>query len=551
MNRKILILTLILTILFTLVACAAEKPADNNAAMPTTTTAQSATATPESVPAAEATATPAQETAADTTSPIGWSEESHSNDVDPNYEVVFPQDKVNRITITISPENWAAMQADMTDLFGEPGARSGGGPGAMPGGGDFAPLAEGGMPDGGGDFAIANPMWVTATIAFEGKTWTNVGVRYKGNSSLQNSWNNQSAALPFKLDFDEFEDAYPEIKNQRFYGFKQLSLANNFGDASYMRDTIAYGVLKDAGLAAAETATYEVFLDHGDGPVALGLYTMVEVIDDTVISHYFDDDSGNIYEAEGAGVSLAEGALDQLSTGFQKESNEDENDWSDLEGLYNILHSANRITSPEAWRAELESVFDVDTFLEWLAISAVIQHWDTYGAMAHNFYLYNNPDTGQLTWISWDHNMTLGNSMGGGGDGGMPPRSEEGQAPEAPAAPQGSAPAGGPGGRGGPGGGHSTTLDKAEVNENWPLIRYLLDDPVYYAKYLDYLQKTIDGPFNAEQIAQKYRQRAELLAPYAEKYGATATFTAAIEALIEQTNSRAAAVTGFLATAVP
>lgn len=32
--------------------------------------------------------------------------------------------------------------------------------------------------------------------------------------------------LPLKLDFDEFEDDYPEIENQRFYGFKQLSLAN-------------------------------------------------------------------------------------------------------------------------------------------------------------------------------------------------------------------------------------------------------------------------------------------------------------------------------------
>lgn len=539
MKQKILILTLLLTVLFTVVACSAAEPAATPTTQPAATTTETTAATP------------AQETAtADTATPIGWSEESHGNDGDPNYEVVFPQDKVNQITITISPESWAAMQADMTALFGEPGTKQGGGPGGMPGdGGDFAPPAEGERPEppagdgggmpGGGDFAVANPMWVTATISFEGKTWTNVGVRYKGNSSLQSSWNSQSAALPFKLDFDELEDTYPQIKNQRFYGFKQLSLANNFGDASAMRDSVAYGVLKEAGLAAAETATYEVFLDHGDGPVALGLYTMVEVIDDTVISHYFNDDGGNIYEAEGAGVSLAEGTLDQLSTGFQKESNEDENDWSDLEALYNVLHSQDRTANPEAWRAELESVFDVNTFLDWLAISAVIQHWDTYGAMAHNFYLYNNPDTGQLTWISWDHNMILGNGGMGGNGGGMPPQNNREQEK-----PQGNAPAGGPGG-------HSTSLDKADVDENWPLIRYLLDDPVYYAKYLDYLQETIDGPFNAEQMAQKYRQRAELLAPYVEKYGDATAFTAAVETLVEQTSSRAAAVTEFLATATP
>ena len=38
--------------------------------------------------------------------------------------------------------------------------------------------------------------------------------------------------LPFKLDFDEFEDDYPQIDNQRFYGFKKLSLKNNYDDQS-------------------------------------------------------------------------------------------------------------------------------------------------------------------------------------------------------------------------------------------------------------------------------------------------------------------------------
>ena len=66
--------------------------------------------------------------------PAGWTEETHSNDVDPNYAVVFPQDKVNEITITIAPDDWAAMQADLTDILGEPGTGQGMGPG-----GDFNP----------------------------------------------------------------------------------------------------------------------------------------------------------------------------------------------------------------------------------------------------------------------------------------------------------------------------------------------------------------------------------------------------------------------------
>jgi len=51
------------------------------------------------------------------------------------YSQQLAQTKVNQISITISPENWAAMQADMTALFGEPGTRGrgpGGGQGGLP-----------------------------------------------------------------------------------------------------------------------------------------------------------------------------------------------------------------------------------------------------------------------------------------------------------------------------------------------------------------------------------------------------------------------------------
>jgi hypothetical protein len=47
---------------------------------------------------------------------------------------------------------------------------------------------------------------------------------------------------------------------------------------------------------------YELFVDYGEGPVNFGLYTMIEVIDDTVIDRVFGDDDGNIYEADGPAV---------------------------------------------------------------------------------------------------------------------------------------------------------------------------------------------------------------------------------------------------------
>lgn len=493
--------------------------------------------------------------------PDGWSEESHGDDADPNYAVVFPQDKVNQLTITIDPDTWEAMQANMTELFGEPGT---GGPGAvrieefrtpeegapteefeLPAGG--GPPREGGREPGVhiGDLTPENPMWVTATVEFDGNTWTNVGIRYKGNSSLRSSWDSKTLKLPLKLDFDEFEDDYPEISNQRFYGFKQLSLSNNFGDASSLRETVAYDLLEEAGLVAAETGFYEVILDYGEGPVSLGLYTAVEVIDDTVVERVFGDDSGNIYEADGPAASLAEGTADQIEDSFQKENNEQEADWSDIEALYEVLHSEERTGDPEAWRASLESIFDVNAFLKWLAISAAIQHWDTYGAMAHNYYLYHDPETGRLMWISWDHNFVLG-GMGGGmiriergadgpGDLLQPPEEDVELAPGMP----------------GPGrgvlGGPNSSLDKADIGEEWPLIRYLLDDPTYYDTYIGYLEETSSSLLDPEQLGEKYQQLAELIAPIAAEEAGEEAFEAAVQELTERTQERAEAVREFLA----
>lgn len=500
---------------------------------------------------------PTEETAAsEAARPAGWSEASHGNDSAPNYEVVFPQDKVNQLTITIAPEDWEAMQANMTELLGERGSRRMGPGGAMPEGampGGEMPFPPGGeMPEGfeppegmgpggpgGGDLTSENPMWVAATIAFNGQTWSQVGVRYKGNSSLSSVWNDpETLKLPLKLDFDQFEDASPEIADQRFYGFKQLSLANGFGDASYLRETIAYDLLEEAGLVAAETAYYEVILDYGAGPQSLGLYTMIEVVDDTVIARTFGDDSGNIYEGDGRAASLAEGTAEQIEASFQKENNEAEADWSDIQALYEVLHSAQRTTDPAAWRASLEAIFEVESFLDWLALSAALEHWDTYGGMSHNFYLYNNPATGKLTWISWDHNLILGASPGGPG-GGM--RMDAGA--EAPSG-DGVIPVGP--GRGGLRGRENVSLDKQEVEATWPLIRYLLDDPTYSARYLAALEKA-GTLLDAEALAARAQELAALIAPYAIAESDAASFEAAVQTLTERLAERDKAVAEFLA----
>ncbi|GAL64018.1 CotH kinase family protein [Algibacter lectus] len=177
-----------------------------------------------------------------------WTTETHSNDVDGDFDEVFEDGTVKRLDIVITEERWEAMLDDMTNLYGTFGSRGGGSSG----------------------FSDEDPVFVPGEVFYQDKEWYRVGIRFKGNSSLQSAWQAGILKLSFKLDFDEFEDDYPQIKNQRFYGFKKLSLKNNYDDSSMMREKVATDVFRNAGLVASHTAFYTVYVDHGDGHNILG-----------------------------------------------------------------------------------------------------------------------------------------------------------------------------------------------------------------------------------------------------------------------------------------
>lgn len=461
--------------------------------------------------------------------PAGWTEATHGR-ADLNYAVVFPDDKVNRLDITIASEQWQAMQDDLTEIFGEPGSFGRmGRPGFGPGGMDL-------------DLTTENPIWAEATLEFGGNTWHHVGIRFKGNSSLMMGWTAENGKLPFKLDFDEFEDDYPEIDNQRFYGFKELSLSNNFSDESFLRETAVAKVFRDAGVPAARTGFYELYIDFGEGPQYFGLYTAVEVVDDTVVPTWFGSDDGNIYEGETGSASFAIEHYDILREGFQKENNDDADDWSDLEALHKALHAPERTSDPAAWRAGLEAVFNVDGFLRYLAVNTVVENWDTYGTLAHNYYLYNDPATGQINWIPWDNNMALRKygmiaAFRGMNFPGSPPATNATAEPP----------------RGFFGDfGVAPPLDLENISEEWPLIRFLMDDEVYHATYVDYVLETVNGPFAPERMTAVYETYHELITPsvMAEEEGYTMLlskeeFEDSLAELIEHVNGRYEAAQTF------
>jgi hypothetical protein len=356
-----------------------------------------------------------------------------------------------------------------------------------------------GLPPGlgaGGPLSMISrdPIYVPVDVQYDGRTWTHVGMRYKGNSSLMFAGVGGSGKIPFRLDFDRYEDEFPEIRNQRFHGFEKLTFSSNFGDDSQIRELFVTEAFRDRGVPAARAAFYRVFVDTGSGPEYWGLYTMIEdPADGAMFDAQFGGRGGNLYKPDGPGANWTQFARE----GFPKKTNERQADFSDVEAAITALHAAPGPGSA-AWRAALEARFDADLFLRWLAVSTALQNWDAYGTFAHNYYLYGDPgQQGRLRWIPWDHNFALGGAPFGFGGGGFGP----GGGGNAPAAFPLPAMFGG-----------GDDILHTQKGSQWPLISRLLADEVYAARYREHLARALEGLLAPDASAARMRQLHALIA---------------------------------------
>jgi len=238
----------------------------------------------------------------------------------------------------------------------------------------------------------------------------------------------------------------------------------------------------------------------------------VEEVDGEVLDTQFSSDDGNLYKPEDFGASFIDGSFAEEY--FEKKTNEDEEDWSDILALFAALHDDTAFTDPATWRENLESIFDVDGFLKYLAVNEIIQNWDSYGKMTQNYYLYNDPESSKLTWIPWDHNEALQAGKQGG----------------------------------------ALALDFSNMEANsWPLIEKLYADEMYKAQYDYYLMEVIGDAFETSSTQMLYDNYSYLVEPYATSeiagysfLNGAADFYNAISELKVHASRRSAAVDTYL-----
>jgi hypothetical protein len=94
--------------------------------------------------------------------------------------------------------------------------------------------------------------WTRGELTIDGKTYKNVGLRYKGNFTYMAS--STRLKRPFKIHLARHE------AGQSFFGLKRLNLNNGVTDASKARESLSSAFFQAAGVPAPRTAFAELTL---------------------------------------------------------------------------------------------------------------------------------------------------------------------------------------------------------------------------------------------------------------------------------------------------
>jgi spore coat protein CotH len=249
-----------------------------------------------------------------------------------------------------------------------------------------------------GGFGFEFP-WAKAELAEDGKTFKDIGIRYKGNGSYVMTGN--QLRRNFKLEFDHYDD------NGRYHSLKTVSLNAGAMDPGRAREALAYALFRAAGVPAPRTAFAQVSLSvpGKHDKEFVGLYTVVEQVDKTFLKSRFKTAKGLLMKPER-----------MRGTDYLGEN------WDTYKNRYNPKHEATKaqaqrviafaklvnLADEAAFNKEIGDYLDIDLFLRYMAVNTFVANMDSFFGLGHNYLLYLHPDTNKLIFIPWDLDLAFG-----------------------------------------------------------------------------------------------------------------------------------------------
>ena len=297
---------------------------------------------------------------------------------------------------------------------------------------------------------------VPAELIVDGKVYPEVGVHFRGTSSY---FTVGSEKKSFNIAVDYGEDG------QRLYGYKTLNLLNGHVDASFLREVLYNQISRDY-IPAMKTNFVKLVINGENW----GVYINLQQYNKDFLAEWFDTKEGirwKVGPGRGGALTYAGDDPSAYQETYQLKTSNVENPWEGLIALTKMLDDS----TPDAELVEnLPSLLNIDQVLWQLAVSNVFMDDDGYIHKGGDYTIYQDVN-GRFHLVPHDNNESIRFGRSGRG---------------------------GPGG-GGPGGWSWGDLTDGMVspvahedNAARPLIKRLLSNPQWRARYLAHVRTVVD-----------------------------------------------------------
>ncbi len=253
--------------------------------------------------------------------------------------------------------------------------------------------------------------YIQCDVSIGGTTYYAVGIRPKGNTSLSMVAGTGSSRFSFKIKFDQY------VSGQTCNGLDKLVLNNVYSDATYMKEVLSYSLFARMGVPSP-LCTYAQITVNGE---AWGLYIALEGMEQSFAERNFGLGDGALYKPESGLGEGGRGGPGNGSSSAGADLAYSDGDPDSYSAIFdNAVFSVTKAEKQRMVNAlkvlaegeELESAWDVDEVLRYLAVNTALVNLDHYcGAMLHNYYLYEQD--GVVSLLPWDYNLAFGGFQSG------------------------------------------------------------------------------------------------------------------------------------------
>ena len=244
-----------------------------------------------------------------------------------------------------------------------------------------------------------NLPWGKGSITIDGETFSQVGIRYKGNGTILDA--GESIKKSFKVDLDKFG------QTKKYKTLKSLNLHCQVADPSKCREVFGYGIYSSVGVPAPRVLFVEVSLSVGDRIKNqwLGLYTLVEPIDKTFLAAHFNDAEGLLMKPEGMRDFPFRGEFKDYEQRLEPKRTAKLDEKARLFQVGKLV----ALGSDQDFISRIDSLVDIDSYLKFLAATAFISNPDSFFSLSHNYYLYLDAKTSKFFFFPWDLDRAFSN----------------------------------------------------------------------------------------------------------------------------------------------